>query len=73
MSRTIIRFFYPLAGLAIIILIWHYYVVLMQVPVVVLPTPLQVLKAMIDEARILTEEGWVTALECIYGFALSLA
>ena len=72
MSRTIIRFFYPLAGLAIIILIWHYYVVLMQVPVVVLPTPLQVLKAMIDEARILTEEGWVTALECIYGFALSL-
>jgi len=28
---------------------------------------------MIDEARILTEEGWVTALECIYGFVLSLA
>jgi len=40
---------------------------------VVLPTPLQVLKSMIDNARILTEEGWVTALECVYGFALSLA
>ena len=65
--------FYPLAGAAIIVLIWHYYVVLMQVSIVVLPTPLQVLKSMIDNARILTEEGWVTALECVYGFALSLA
>jgi NitT/TauT family transport system permease protein len=73
MSRSITRFLYPLAGAAIIVLIWHYYVVLMQVPVVVLPTPLQVLKSMINDAKILTEEGWVTALECIYGFALSLA
>jgi NitT/TauT family transport system permease protein len=73
MSRSISQFFYPLAGAAIIVLIWHYYVVLMQVPIVVLPTPLQVLKSMIDNAKILTEEGWVTALECLYGFALSLA
>lgn len=73
MTRGLARFIYPIAGTAIIILIWHYYIVLMQVPVVVLPKPLQVLKSMIDEARILTEEGWVTALECIYGFALSLA
>jgi NitT/TauT family transport system permease protein len=73
MTRNITRFFYPLAGTAIIVLAWHYYVVLMHVPIVVLPTPLQVLKSMIDDAKILTEEGWVTALECIYGFALSLA
>jgi NitT/TauT family transport system permease protein len=72
MKWSLARFLYPLAGAAIIALIWHYYVVLMQVPIVVLPTPLQVLKAMIGEARILTEEGWVTALECIYGFALSM-
>ena len=73
MSRNIARLFYPVAGAAIIVLIWHFYVVLMQVPIVVLPTPLQVLKSMTDDAKILTEEGWVTALECIYGFALSLA
>jgi NitT/TauT family transport system permease protein len=73
MSRSISRFFYPLAGVAIIVLIWHYYVVLMQVSIVVLPTPLQVLRSLIDNAKILTEEGWVTALECVYGFALSLA
>jgi NitT/TauT family transport system permease protein len=72
MKWSLARFLYPLAGTAIIALIWHYYVVLMQVPIVVLPTPLQVLKAMIGEARILTEEGWITALECIYGFALSM-
>jgi ABC-type nitrate/sulfonate/bicarbonate transport system permease component len=57
MTRGLARFIYPIAGTGIIILIWHYYVVLMQVPVVVLPKPLQVLKSMIDEARILTEEG----------------
>lgn len=73
MSRGITRFFYPLCGAAIIVLTWYYYVLLMQVPVVVLPTPLQVLKSLIGDAKILTEEGWVTALECIYGFALSLA
>ncbi len=73
MSRNISRFLYPLAGTAVIVLIWYYYVVLMQVPIVVLPTPLQVLKSMIDDSKILFEEGWVTALECIYGFALSLA
>ena len=73
MSRSVTRFFYPLAGVAIIVLIWHCYVVLMEVPIVVLPTPLQVLKSMTADAKILTEEGWVTALECIYGFALSLA
>jgi NitT/TauT family transport system permease protein len=73
MSWNITRLFYPVAGAAIIVLIWHFYVVLMEVPIVVLPTPLQVLKSMIADAKILTEEGWVTALECIYGFALSLA
>ena len=72
MIRSITRILYPLAGAAILVLIWHYYVVLMKVSVVVLPTPLQVLKSLISNARILMEEGWVTALECVYGFALSL-
>jgi NitT/TauT family transport system permease protein len=73
MKRLLARFGYPLAGTVIIILLWHYYVVLMKVPVVVLPTPVQVLESIINEAKALTEEGCVTALECIYGFALSLA
>jgi NitT/TauT family transport system permease protein len=40
---------------------------------VVLPTPMQVLQAMVQESRALLEEGWITALECIYGFALAMA
>ena len=73
MSKHISRFLYPLAGTLIIILVWHYYVVLFHVPVVVLPTPMQVLQAMVQEWKVLLEEGWITALECIYGFALAMA
>jgi len=73
MSKHAARFLYPLAGTLIIILAWHYYVVLFHVPVVVLPTPMQVLQAMVKEWKVLLEEGWITALECIYGFALAMA
>jgi NitT/TauT family transport system permease protein len=73
MSKHAAHFLYPLAGTLIIILAWHYYVVLFHVPIVVLPTPMQVLHAMVTESKALLEEGWVTALECIYGFALAMA
>jgi len=73
MRKHASHFFYPLAGTIIILLAWHYYVVLFYVPVVVLPTPMQVLQAMVQESRALLEEGWITALECIYGFALAMA
>jgi NitT/TauT family transport system permease protein len=72
-QRSLLRIFYPLAGAAIIVIVWHYYVVLMNVPLVVLPTPLQVAQSIVSEAGILADEAWVTALECVYGFALSLA
>jgi NitT/TauT family transport system permease protein len=72
MRRHASHFFYPLAGTIIILLAWHYYVVLFHVPVVVLPTPMQVLREMVQESKALLEEGWVTALECIYGFALAM-
>ncbi len=72
MVRHVSRLFFPLLGTAIIVLLWHYYVVLLHVPIVVLPTPMQVLDAMVREARILSEEAWITALECVYGFALAM-
>jgi NitT/TauT family transport system permease protein len=73
MQRNLLRIIYPLVGSAIIILIWHYYVVLMKVPVVVLPTPLQVAESIVSQYAMLAGEAWVTALECVYGFLLSLA
>jgi NitT/TauT family transport system permease protein len=72
MSKHATHFLYPLAGTLIIVLAWHYYVVLFHVPVVVLPTPLQVLQALVQEWKALIEDGWITALECIYGFALAM-
>lgn len=72
MGNHLSRLVFPLLGAAIIVLLWHYYVVLLRVPVVVLPTPMQVLDTMVREARILWEEAWITALECIYGFALAM-
>src|SRR5260370_32679867 len=70
--KNLLRLFYALAGVAIILLAWHAYVVLLRVPTVVLPGPLQVTSATAVHARILLEESWVTSLECIYGFALAL-
>jgi NitT/TauT family transport system permease protein len=72
MSGRAAHVMFPLAGTAIILLVWHSYVVLFQVPIVVLPTPWQVLQAMVQEWKILGEEAWITALECIYGFALAM-
>ena len=72
MSGRAAHVMFPLAGTAIILLVWHYYVVLFQVPIVVLPTPWQVLQAMVQEWKVLGEEAWITALECIYGFALAM-
>ena len=72
MGKRLAHLMFPLAGTAIILLAWHYYVVLFHVPVVVLPKPWQVLQAIVQESRALAEEGWFTALECIYGFALAL-
>lgn len=71
-QRTL-QIFYPLAGAAIILAVWHFYVVVFNVPYVVLPTPLQVAQTIFSRFGLLMEEAWVTALECIYGFALSLA
>jgi len=73
MSKRVANFVFPLAGTAIILLLWHYYVVLFRVPVVVLPTPMQVLQAIVEDSKALAEEGWITALECLYGFALAMA
>ena len=73
MKDYLLRIFCPLAGTAIILVLWHYYIILMRVPLVVLPSPLQVADALMTEWKILLEETWVTALECIYGFALAMA
>jgi NitT/TauT family transport system permease protein len=73
MKKGVLSVLYPLVGTAIILLAWHFYVVLMRVPAVVLPGPLEVAYSMVENAEILLSEGWVTLLECVYGFVLAMA
>jgi NitT/TauT family transport system permease protein len=72
MKEGLLRVLYPLAGTAIILIAWHLYVVMLNVPSVVLPGPWQVAVAMKEYSGILLSEGWVTFLECVYGFALAM-
>jgi NitT/TauT family transport system permease protein len=72
MKQGLLNLLYPLAGTAIILIAWHLYVVMLNVPAVVLPGPWQVAVAMREYSAILLSEGWVTFLECVYGFALAM-
>ncbi|MGE0035375.1 MAG: ABC transporter permease [Xanthobacteraceae bacterium] len=73
MKQGLLNLLYPLAGTAIILIAWHLYVVMLNVPAVVLPGPWQVAVAMREYSAILLSEGWVTFLECVYGFVLAMA
>lgn len=73
MTDKILRILYPCAGAAIILLFWHYYIVLFDVPPVVLPSPWEVAAAIYDYTDALLSESWITFLECVYGFFLAMA
>lgn len=67
------RLAYPVAGTILIIAFWHFYVVQFDVTPIVLPPPAAVFLEIWNRAPLLLSQGWVTMLECIYGFALSVA
>jgi NitT/TauT family transport system permease protein len=74
MSRDkLIRVALPVLGLALLILAWHFYVVVFEVAAVVLPRPGQVLASTLDNWRLVVSEGWITLLESLYGFVLAFA
>lgn len=73
MTDKILRILYPCAGTAIILLFWHYYIVMFDVPAVVLPSPWDVAVAVYNYAEALLSESWITFLECVYGFFLAMA
>jgi len=67
------KFVYPALGSLLILVAWHFYVVIFKVPMAVLPSPLQVWNALIASRAALLSEGWITLKECVYGFALAFA
>jgi NitT/TauT family transport system permease protein len=71
MRDRLIRFVLPALGLALLIAVWHVYVVAFDVPQAVLPKPALVLDATIKNWRLIVAEGWTTLLESFYGFVLA--
>ena len=61
----------PIFGLVGLLLVWHSYVVGFNVPLAVLPAPAIVFDAVIANAPLLLQEGWVTLQESVYGFLLA--
>jgi NitT/TauT family transport system permease protein len=65
------RVLLPVLGLALLVLVWHAYVMAFNVPMAVLPTPMQVFDATLANWRLVMSEGWITLLESLYGFVLA--
>lgn len=70
-DSRLVRVLLPVLGLALLIFIWHFYVVAFNVPPAVLPKPAQVLDATLANWRLIVSEGWITLLESLYGFILA--
>jgi NitT/TauT family transport system permease protein len=73
MSRDLRTAFYPLAGVAVILIVWQVYVHVFHVSRIVLPGPLDILWASVDNWKILLRETWPTMLESVLGFGLAVA
>jgi NitT/TauT family transport system permease protein len=66
------RLIYPLAGFAVIVVLWQTYVDLAHVSKIVLPSPLDIVRASWLRYDLLLRETIPTALESLYGFGLAV-
>ena len=69
---SIERVLYPVFGVVLLLALWQIICIAWKMPSAVLPTPLEVLAAIIKHWRALVSEGWITAKATGYGFALAL-
>jgi NitT/TauT family transport system permease protein len=70
-SDAFTRIAYPALGLVLLLVLWQGYIVLFDVPQAVLPRPLTVWNATVNNLPLLLSEGRVTLLESVYGFLLA--
>jgi NitT/TauT family transport system permease protein len=70
--RDIRSAIYPLLGVSVILLAWQLYTHIFAINRIVLPSPLDILKASILHWDILLRESWPTFLESVLGFALAV-
>jgi NitT/TauT family transport system permease protein len=70
--RDIRNAVYPLLGVSVILLAWQLYTHIFVINRIVLPSPLDILRASILHWDILLRESWPTFLESVLGFALAV-
>jgi NitT/TauT family transport system permease protein len=62
----------PTAITIVLLLVWHFGVVLFEVPEAILPTPWVIIARLIELWDLLLDHSWPTIYQCIIGFALSV-
>ncbi len=70
--RDIRSAIYPLLGVSVILLAWQIYTHVFAINRIVLPSPLDILRASILHWDVLLRESWPTFLESVLGFALAV-
>jgi len=70
--RDVRNAFYPFIGVAIILLIWQLYTYLFGINRIVLPSPVDILRASATNWHVLLRECWPTFLESVLGFILAV-
>lgn len=63
---------YPLLGVTVILVIWQIYVSAFGISRIVLPGPIEIVRASIANWPILLKESWPTFLESVLGFGIAL-
>ena len=71
-GRSLDQVLFPVAGVVGVIAAWWLACVMWKVPTSVLPTPQDVLQALVKHAPALLSEGWVTMKATLYGFGLAV-
>jgi len=71
--RNAERLFYPLAGVVLLVAIWHVSVVFWNIAEVILPSPARVYDSFMARLPLLWREGIVTFKATFYGFLMALA
>lgn len=66
------RIAYPLGGVLLVLALWAGVCSLWKMPSAVLPTPIEVAKAIAGNWHALVVEGWITFKATMYGFGLAL-
>lgn len=68
----ITRVLYPIAAVVVLLAVWELGRDLVGLPRFLLPSPSEILDSMVRNRAMLLREGWITGIEVVLGFALSV-